>query len=64
VNKPGAVAYACNSSYSRDKDQENCGSKLPEANVSKTSSQSISQAWWYVLMISAMQEAVDKRTEI
>jgi hypothetical protein len=51
------VAHTCNSSYSRDRDQEDRDSRPVQKKVNKTPSQQISQVWWHMLIIPATKEA-------
>jgi hypothetical protein len=51
------VAHFCNSSYLRDKDQEDFCLRPAQEKSSKTPSQQINQEWWYTSIISAIWEA-------
>jgi hypothetical protein len=50
------IVHACNSSYSRGGDWENC-LRSAQAKISKTLSQQISCVWRYVPVIPVVREA-------
>jgi hypothetical protein len=57
----GIVAHACNSSYSGGGDQEDLISRPAQVKkLVRPPSQQISQAWWYVPVIPATQEAIGR----
>jgi hypothetical protein len=45
---PGMVTYICNPSYTRGREQEDCGSRPARAKIRKFSFQQISLVWWHV----------------